>query len=271
MKSSTMRFLSAAAMLALSASASIAQQPVLGQYDPLGQSRAATTPNDGTYYGGMNPPFRPAGPDKESQVFTLSPNTNPIPLGNGNPTTGFNTLGSYSMGAVSGTIGAGLSAGSPVYSYRYTGQNYSVVRRVDISAGDSATAFTAGFGNCQMFAARAFTASDTGGTSSTITGNNGKLRTSLPPTQLGNLQIANTGTMTAGTRTLDTTPLASLSFGIQATAGVQLFANTIFDARATQQPLVLANNEGFVIQCTVPATGTWALSVQVFFDEMSVF
>jgi hypothetical protein len=38
-----------------------------------------------------------------------------------------------------------------------------------------------------------------------------------------------------------------------------------------EQPLQLANNEGFVVQATVPATGTWTFSVQVCRDEVSAY
>jgi hypothetical protein len=36
-------------------------------------------------------------------------------------------------------------------------------------------------------------------------------------------------------------------------------------------PMLLAQNEGFMIRSTVPATGTWAFSVTVEWDEVPKF
>lgn len=181
-------------------------------------------------------------------------------------------LGSYAKTLTSGTIGAGASAASPIYSMRYTGPGVAVVKRVTVAA-TSLTAFAAGVGNIQLFAARAFTASDSGGTAGTLTGNNGKLRTSFATTAMGDIRVSSTAALTPGTRTLDTDPLGGFEFGI---AGATPTADTTFvppgtllinPKNAGDYPLVLATNEGFVIQATVPITGTWTASVFVEWDE----
>lgn len=182
-------------------------------------------------------------------------------------------LGSYSMALSSGTMAAGLGAASPIVSFRYGGANLVIVRKVIFSAGDTSTAFTAGVFTFNMFAARSFSASDTGGTAATLTGNNGKLRTSYGTTAISDFRCSSTATLTAGTRTLDSTALSSTSVSDPATAGNTIInAGTIlFSSNAGEQPLILANNEGFVIQATVPATGTWTFSVQVYWDEVTAF
>ena len=183
-----------------------------------------------------------------------------------------NQTGSYSATMTSGTIGAGLAAASPIYAFRYTGTGVAVVRRVIFSAGDL-VGFAAGFVNLQLFAARAFTASDTGGTAATLTGNNAKLRTSFATTGVGQIMIANTGTNTPGTRTLDSTALGGLSVSVLTTAGASVIAPTNlfgpFDAGL--YPAAFANNEGFVIQATVPATGTWQATITVEWDEYAAY
>lgn len=183
-------------------------------------------------------------------------------------------LGSYSKALTSGTIAAGIAANSPVFSMQYTGNGVAVIKRVIVSVVSGSTAFTAGTGQLSLFAARAFTAPDTGGTSATLTGNNGKLRTSFATTQLGEMRVASTGTLTAGTRTLDTDSLNSVMFGLTTVASsTQLGATELFSAKnAGDYPLVVANNEGVVI--TVPAiqaTGTWQLNVWVMWDEYSAY
>ena len=124
-----------------------------------------------------------------------------------------------------------------------------------------------------MFAARAFTASDTGGTAGTLTGNNAKLRTSLATTGVSQIMIANTGTMTAGTRTLDTDPMAAIVIPLTTTAdtGGVLNSSLYNPGQAGDYPLELATNEGFVVQLTVPATGTEVITVTVDWEEYSAF
>jgi hypothetical protein len=201
-----------------------------------------------------------AGCQPVTQTFRL-----PVTVG---PTA---VLGSYSMGLDSGVMAAGLAGGSPVISFRYGGSNLAIVRKVTISAGGTATAFTAGVATFDLFAARAFTASDTGGTAATLTTNNGKLRTSFATTAISDFRISSTAALAAGTRTLDATQLASVSSSVPATAGTPILVPTsILDQRTSEQPLTLATNEGFVMQATVPATGTWTLSVTVSWDEVLV-
>jgi hypothetical protein len=181
-------------------------------------------------------------------------------------------LGSYCMGASTGTMAAGLAGGSPVYSFRYGGANLAIIRKVSIEADDVTTAFVAGTAKFDLIAARSFTASDTGGTSPTLTGNNGKLRTSFATTAISDLRISSTATLTAGTRTLDAQPLATISFAISTNIDAVLLPTTdLIRQNVGESPLVLATNEGFVIQATVPGTGTWFTSVRTCWDEVSAF
>ncbi len=184
----------------------------------------------------------------------------------------YGSLGMYQLGAVSGTIGAGMSANAPIYAFQYTAANLALVKRVIISAGNTSTGFTAGVVTFQLFAARSFTAMDTAGTTITPTSNSNKLRTNMATTGLGAAMIANTGANSAGTRTLDGQAMASISSSVTATAGTPLLAPyPLLDQRAGDYPLVCAQNEGFVIQGTVPATGTWVFSVVVHWEELSTY
>jgi hypothetical protein len=79
-----------------------------------------------------------------------------------------NLLGAYSKGLVSGTMAAGLAAGSPVYAFRYGGTGIAIIRDLKISAADITTAFATTSCHFDVFVARAFTASDTGGTAGTL-------------------------------------------------------------------------------------------------------
>lgn len=181
-------------------------------------------------------------------------------------------LGSYCMGLASGTMASGLAANAPIASFRYGGANLALVRKIILSVGDTSTAFAAGVFTFNTFAARTFSASDTGGTAATLTGNNGKLRTSFATTGISDFRVSSTATLSAGTRTLDATALASVSVSDPATAGQSPLPPTnLFIQEMGEQPLQLATNEGFVVQATVPATGTWTFSVRVCWDEVTSY
>jgi hypothetical protein len=188
----------------------------------------------------------------------------------------YGTLGVYSLGAGNGAtqMAAGIAANSPIYSFRWgNAANLALVKRVILSAGAGATAFAAGAATFNMIGARTFTANDTGGTSILPTGNIGKMRTSgMGSTLLTDARISSTAALGAGTRTLDANPLAAVVCGIPATAGQPILAPyPIFDQRPGEHPLVLAQNEGFIITCIMPATGTWFFGVKVDWVEIATY
>jgi hypothetical protein len=187
----------------------------------------------------------------------------------------FGALGAYSIGNSNGTtqMSAALGTGAPIFSARWgNASNLALIKRLRLSVGAGATAFTAGAAQFHLIAARGFTASDTGGTSILPSGNGNKLRTSMGTTLFSDIRISATGTLSAGTRTLDPQPLASVVAGVVATAGTPILApHALLDQRPGEYPLVLAQNEGFVIQATVPATGTWFFSVDMEWLEVASY
>lgn len=181
-------------------------------------------------------------------------------------------LGSYSVGSTSGVIAAGLASSSEIFQFRYTAANLACVKRVLFQASVTGTGFTAGICTFLLQVGRSYSASGTGGTGLTLTTNNMKLRTSMATTGMGDIRIATTGALGAGTRTLDANPHAQIYTAVPVTASIQLIAQTaLLDMRLGEYPLVLAQNEGFIITATVPATGTWSFSVITLWDELASF
>jgi hypothetical protein len=180
--------------------------------------------------------------------------------------------GSYSFGSPGGIEAAGASANSPIFSMRSAAANGPnvVIRRFTFNAMAYTTAFTAGQALFQLFVARAFSASDTGGTQATMTTNNMKRRTAFATTALQDLRYSTTGVLTAGTRTLDGTPIASLGAPVPATSVSYNLVGPWDMLRYGPEawPLILAPNEGLILQATVPATGTWQWFVSVDWDEI---
>lgn len=188
----------------------------------------------------------------------------------------YGIFGSYRKSLLSGTMAAGLAANAPIFAFRWIdATRIALIHRIILDGlAGSATAFTAGFGQIRVVPARAFTASDTGGTAGVVTGNNGKLRTNMGTTLAPDIRIASTAALGAGTRTLDSDAIgqASLTFGT--VVSVQYTPPTglaLYDESVNDHPIVLATNEGFEIQATVPATGTWQFGVTVEWSEVASF
>lgn len=195
----------------------------------------------------------------------------------------YGALGYYRAGALSGTIAAALAANSEVYQHRWTdATNLCLVYKVQVSAGANVAATAAAITALRMTAARSWTVAGSGGTRLTLTGNNCKLRTSMGTSLVNDAGIASTGALTAGTKTLDSTDLGVVSIGILTGAiTVAVSGNLIsrgdgilYDADGEGfHPLILAQNEGFVIRSGVifPAAMTWQLGVDVVWAEAAAF
>jgi hypothetical protein len=188
------------------------------------------------------------------------------------PYEGAGLSGSFRKAQRSGTIGAGLSAASLVYSWKWAptpNTALALVRRIQVSFGN-VTGFAAGFFDVDAFRATTFTTIEaTGGAAGTYTGNNGKLRTSHATSLGATSYISTTAAISGGTSTLDTDPFGTCSVSVAATAGAPPSgAVDIFRAAPGEYPMVFANLEGFSIKATAPATGTWNIAVTIDWDEL---
>jgi hypothetical protein len=89
-------------------------------------------------------------------------------------------------------------------------------------------------------------------------------------------RISTTGALTAGTRTLDSNNLGQIGgFAATTTTGVVIAptSNNLFAHDPGDHPLVLAQNEGFIIQnlTAMGAAGVGRLYVNLEFAEASSF
>jgi len=165
-----------------------------------------------------------------------------------------------------------VAAGGPVFALRNIGSNLLTVKRVSVGFVTTTAFTTAQALAYQLFFARGFTASDTGGTAIAITANQNKNRTSLAtPTSL-DCRIGSTGAITAGTRTLDTVALG-IAGGSSTAVGTSMPPTNLFSHDAGDYPIVLAQNEGLVItnNIVMGVAGVINLHVNVEFAEMSSY
>ena len=178
-------------------------------------------------------------------------------------------LGLYTIGVISGSIAATLAANSPLFSFRWGNTaNLGIPDFISVGVSVNGVITTSVSMPLELIVARSFTASDPGGTTITLTGNNNKYRTSFATSLVTDARIATTGTLTAGTRTLDAQAEAMIPCVTGTAIGVPLEMTTIY-SRSQLFPIVLNQDEGFVIrnQSAGPATGTFQLHVQMRWFE----
>ena len=159
-------------------------------------------------------------------------------------------LGWNSIGSQTGNL-TGLAALAPIFAFRNLGANPIVVRRIGLAV-IIGTGFTAAqFVDYGLMIARSWTASDTGGTAIAVTGSNCKHRTSLATPTSVDCRIATTVALTAGTRTLDSnniSQLGGIALASTLSAVVPNSLNNLLQHDTGEYPLVLAQNEGLIVQ-----------------------
>jgi hypothetical protein len=192
--------------------------------------------------------------------------------------------GAFRFSSQSGTMAAALAGGSEIFQFRFVtaAARICLVHGISISAGINLAATAAALCAFRASVARAWTVAASGGTRATMTVNNQKLRTSHATSEVNDIGIATTAALVAGTKVFDAQDLGSVAFGILTGAitvqvpGVLIpKTNLLGDFAASLAfPLVLANQEGFVIRTGVnafPATATWNFSVDVAWSEVDGF
>jgi len=186
-------------------------------------------------------------------------------------------LGTYAASLFTGAYTV-AAANTPMFSMRFVagsaGQaQIAMIQRIAINIVPTVAFTAAQQVSYGAYVARSWTAVDSGGTAATLTGNNNKLRTSMSTTQLaatGDMRISTTGTLTAGTRTLDSQAFAVASAWVPTALVAQSIQQVIlYETFAGDQPLVLANQEGFVINNLIlmGAAGVLSIGVTVEWTE----
>lgn len=183
------------------------------------------------------------------------------------------TTGHYAVAAATATVAAGQGANSEILQFRWTDTSkLALIQEVRIDAFNSlVTGFAAGIGQFDLTAARSWTAAGTGGGALTLTGDNNKLKTGMATTAVGEIRVATTAALGAGTKTLDGNRISYTRLNISTTASNVFISTPVYllqtNLKKGDCPLILAANEGFVVRATVPATGTWDIYLGVRWVE----
>lgn len=185
-------------------------------------------------------------------------------------------LGAYGLALTSGAL-TGVAAGATVFSFRWapaTTTQLCMVRRVEIGFS-TVTAFTTAQSlQYSLQIARTWTANDSVGTTASFTQTNtGKFRTTMPTSAFaggGQILIATTGAVTAGTRTLDSQAVA-FTQGASTAVATTLTNTAIHQHQSGDYPIIFAANEGFIINNVqaMGAAGVINLTVNVEWMELA--
>jgi hypothetical protein len=192
----------------------------------------------------------------------------------------------------SGTLAATLAANGLLFGFQWASATHlAVIHRIKAQLWAN-LAFTAAFNDMSFCAmrTRSYSVADTtgtGNTAATLTGHNGKIRTSYATSQfatVGAIRCAGTAVIAGGTGTDDTNFLACSTFGkpnnVNAAAGTE-FLDTqgaiLLDYQPSladgESPDVYAQNEGFRLRngpIVWPAAGTGVLSVMIQWSEIEL-
>lgn len=192
----------------------------------------------------------------------------------------YGTLGHYAYGGLTGILPAALGANSEIFQFRWAdATRFAIIRRIFVSASVTTTFFAAGVPvQMDLIKSTTWTVAGTGGTGLTPAATL-KRRTSMGSTLVasGDMRIATTAALGAGTKTLEALSMASILAGGPITAslnGTIFAAVPLYEADVSDgdHPLVLAQNEGFSIRSVaVPATGTWQVAFRLSWAEVAAY
>lgn len=206
------------------------------------------------------------------------------------PGGGYDLRGSYrlvvSTGAVT-TIAARTATAGQLFSFLWAPasltSHQAYIKRVGAKFTLTTAYGTAQETGCDLIIARSYSAGATGATAvdlgSTVADTNSP-RTAWNTSLMGvagNCRVADAGALTSGTKTFDANPVGVLSgwsgaIGDKvplATSGGSDDFGDLWNAKKTGYPLVLADNEGFVIRNLIlmGATGVGRWDFLVEWDE----
>lgn len=159
----------------------------------------------------------------------------------------FGDANSYQLSETIALVATQAANGS-LFSYRWGSTTHSaVIKSIRLVHLQTAAASATIMPVFQVFVARAFSASDSVGTAITLTTNSFKKKTSNSITLLTDARkSAVAAGLTAGTRTLDASPILSLPVNMTVTTpNDKIYSiERIYDS----SPLILGVNEGIIVR-----------------------
>lgn len=149
-----------------------------------------------------------------------------------------------SLGVQTGVLPTATPAGALLFSLRNAGSNLLLVRRVTVGFAIATNFTTSQRIELALTLARGWTAFESGGNLVSFAGN--RHRQATPPLN-AEARVATTAGLTAGTGRAVDAQYFGLAHGGASAAVTTMPATPLVSLDAGDYPLVLANNEGFVV------------------------
>lgn len=187
------------------------------------------------------------------------------------------SFGQYRVSSII-ALAASQTANGSLLSFRWgDATRLAVIQYVRLQCLQTAAATATIWPSFEVFIARAFSVSDSGGTALTLTGNSFKKRTSMGTTLVTDLRVSGgSAGLTAGTRTLDGNAILQLpTTQVITTPGVINYqAEWSATSGGFEHPEVLAQNEGLIVRgptTVFGAAGTANLVVEIAWAEVAAY
>lgn len=182
-------------------------------------------------------------------------------------------LGAYRYAGFTGLLPAALAANAEVFQFRWTdASNLCQIKFIKVRM-----AVITGFTAAQELAfdvirSTAWSGSGTGGTAIVPSSTNLMRRNTYPISKVGDMRIATTAALGAGTKVLsNTADLVGMGKTLAAAVTVQdaAFENMLDMTNATDDPIILQQNEGFSVRNSIVlgAAGTVRMAVEMGWSE----
>jgi len=182
--------------------------------------------------------------------------------------------GAYALSMKTGLIAVGIAANGLIGAFRWThASKLALIRQIRMQAFPTTSPTTAQQWGLNAVIGRVYTASHTGGTALTLTGNEFKKRTSYASTQAGDIRIATTAALGGGTVTPDAMPFVEqIKWELVGAATVQRNLIDIeLDMRdAGKHPIILAQNEGILFRNSILTAATMVYTAIIQLEWLEV-
>lgn len=184
-------------------------------------------------------------------------------------------VGSYLVSTATGSIAASTAANSVLWTMKNNSTNVIVVRQITLGL-QITTGYTKGSLRLSAYATRtSFTQGTTNATLQTLSGNNGKKRTSHSSTTAVMYACTTTGISGDSASNEDTTPFATAMFDLTAAISTQPLdgMTVLYQADPSEFPFILDPGEGIRIKnpTAFAATGVANLIVNIDYDEVTTY
>lgn len=182
--------------------------------------------------------------------------------------------GAYRVSQSSSTLAVGLAADAVIAALRWThASKICLLTRLRVEAYTLTAPTVAQQFGVDAVVGRSYSASHTGGTAVSFSGNNLKKRTSYASSQMGDIRMATTAALGGGTVTADANAVGATSrWELVGAATVQHIPLALdLDWREiVGHPLILVQNEGILIRNTILTANTMTYTATVSWEWLEV-